>query len=83
LGDIVNIKEENRFRTSPRHRGTEWFLTICGIKKLMPFRKLARITKKPAKIKYGTGVWGWFSWTAPPLGERGGHPPRFVKILKR
>jgi hypothetical protein len=64
VGDIVNIKEENRLRASPRHGGTEWFLTICGIKKLMPFRKLARITLKSAKIKYGTGVWGCFSWTA-------------------
>jgi hypothetical protein len=51
VGDIVNIKEENRLRVSQRHGGTEWFLTICGIKKLMPFRKLARITRKSAKIK--------------------------------
>jgi hypothetical protein len=64
VGDIVNFKEETHLRVSPRHGGTEWILTICGIKKLMPFRKLARITRKSAKIKYGTGVWGCFSWTA-------------------
>jgi len=32
VGDIIDIKEDTRLRASPRHGGTEWFLTICRIK---------------------------------------------------
>jgi hypothetical protein len=40
VGDIVDSKEDIRLRASPSHGGTEWFLTICGIKKLMPFKEI-------------------------------------------
>jgi hypothetical protein len=49
VGDIVDSKEDTRFRTSQRHGGTNWFLTICGIKKLMPFKEIGKDYSEASK----------------------------------